>query len=1007
MKRRRLIASLLVIAMLSTLFTPSMTVSAAGGDDVSLLTVNAGTDSNTATNADTPDGQKAWRLNNGTSKDGAPWDNLFTPSVTPIKDISAYRDGYFVFEMFVPNEGFKNMQGNNWLVIVSDSNPAEDKFNNDSRLQLDLSAVTTAAVGTWATVYTKLSSSSAVAGNFNDAWLDQVTRLAMHLQWDTSVPSTDVYIQNPRFQKSTLGVPGSPLTAPVLDVATQTVTANAPASGQAVEFAISEDGIAPATGWVDGIHNDHVYTYQFDTLPTADTYYVFARAKADGNYNFVGASTRTTVTFTDDQTMVNEAASSLTWNTIRNSNTIQSEVRTALTLPATGANDTAIVWSAEPAGIIDTVTGSVTRDLDEDKAVTLTATITKGSATPAVKTFELTVASTNNELAEVFIDFNDPGTFTAVNAIGSGFGDGGDPAGPYPGLQGNGIGVSLIGDGGTAVEQVTQSSVGAVKVGNLMYVIVDDLRLKQASKVELEVKYWRPSATGGISLQYNTIYPGNFSGFDAYRSASLPATGSGDAWVTSKVVLNGANFAIGAQNQGAHFRIDAAGAIIQSIRVTEIPPTDEEAVQLVSNALTWDAIKGTNTRQDLVETNLTLAKTGSAGTNIVWTSTNNALIDSDTGAVNRQEANTPVTLTATVSKGTATPVVKTFHIVVRGTGIGTDEDAVNDMLNKLTWDSIKGVNASEADGGMNNVTTNLVLPSIGDNMTDITWTTSAPALITTAGVIPTNRPDGGGDVTLTATVKRGLESAPVIKTKTFALKVPDRYDYDKHLRTAIAQEHDAKDWAISDFNVLAFGAKTVAMAEAEGLAEFDNREAFQAAIDAAYNDGGGVVYIPAGTYAFYSETTGTVSVRSTTGSTTYEYQQVLKLRAGVQLRGEWDNPDANNYDGKIDGTILAVYAGHNSANYDTYVDSDERENQTGGKKVANVSDRFIDMEQGTGVSNLSVWYPNQDIHAETVVEKRGKMVRRQGNLRRLTEFRIRGRSSREPETARRLIMLRL
>jgi hypothetical protein len=41
------------------------------------------------------------------------------------------------------------------------------------------------------------------------------------------------------------------------------------------------------------------------------------------------------------------------------------------------------------------------------------------------------------------------------------------------------------------------------------------------------------------------------------------------------------------------------------------------------------------------------------------------------------------------------------------------------------------------------------------------------------------------------------------------------------------------------------------------------------------------------------------------------------LRAGVQLRGEWDNPDAAGYDGKIDGTVLAVYAGHNSANYDT------------------------------------------------------------------------------------------
>lgn len=1319
MLKRRLLALLLAASMLVTL-APPMMVSAAWDDTVHLLTVNEGGDGNTATQAMAPDGQTAWSLNTGTSKNGGPWDNLFTPSVSSHKDVSAYRDGYFAFELYIPDENFKKMQGNNWLVIVSDSNPAADKFNSDSRLQLDLSGVTNAEVGTWTTVYSKLSSSSAVAGNFNDAWLDQVTRLAMHLQWDTSVPSTGVFIKNARFQKSSLSVPASPSVAPTFDAATKTVTANAPASGQAVEFAISEDGIAPASGWVNGTANNSDYTHQFNTLPAADTYYIFARAKAGNPYNFVGASTRITVTSIDEQILVDDAAASITWDAIKGSNTLEndvtsqlslpttigttrvawssdnaaisntgnvnrllnrevdktgvltatitkgnasatrtftltvkavaaelnarpatyfpnieegtnyavapdgnnavklgagkigagaerlwdarfinssgnqnlldyanqyfvfdmyvthsdllnlsgnnwiamasggnnvdtnsrlhlnvneirqghvnewitvyaqlsaanspngfnpmnldtvqaarlqmqwaavpqgdifiknprfqntmdspkpvpvavesgnnitlssaapingqavqfainttgntpaegdwttgtlstgvytatltkptgsiyyafartaqntqypfagthtrvkvehlddsqsiadakakltwdsirnsnanpSEVRTELSLPTTGANGTALVWSANPAGIINTTTGSVTRDPNQDKAVALTATITKGHAAPATVVFNLTVASSTNELGAVSIDFNDSQTFNAVNEIGSGLGDGGDPLGPYPGLQGNGVGISLTGDNDSAVDRVTQSGVNAVKVGSFIYVFVDGL--KQANTAELEIKYWRPSAADGISLQYNTIYAGNFSGFEAYRSASLPATGSGNTWVTSKVALKGVNFAVGAQNQGAHFRIGTAGAIIQSIRITEIPPTDQEAVALASEALNWDAIKGSNTRQDLVETGLTFAKLGAAKTNIVWTSTNNAVINSDTGVVARKQANTAVTLKATISKGTTTPVVKTFNIVVRGTGTGTDGEVVDDMISKLTWNLIKGVNAAEADGGMGKVTTSLVLPSMGDNMTDITWTTSDATLITATGVIPTNRPDAGGDVTLTATVKRGSVATP----KTFALTVPSRYDYAKHMRTAIAQAHDAKDWAISDFNVLAFGAKSVEMAETEGLGDFDNRVAFQAAIDAAYNDGGGVVYIPAGTYAFYSETTGTINVKSTTGNKTYEYKQVLNLRAGVQLRGEWDNPDAANYDGTIDGTILAVYAGHNSPNYDTYVDSDERENQTGGKKVANVSDRFIDMEQGTGVTNLSVWYPNQDINAETLVEKR-------------------------------------
>ncbi len=1332
-RKRRITAILLMVSMLFSLIDPSMAAGAAEEGSVQLLNVNEGSDGNTATLATAPDGQTAWSLNTGTSKAGGPWDNLFTPSVAPKKDLSSYKDGYFVFEMYIPNESFKKMTGNNWLVIVSDSNPSGDKFNTDSRLQLDLSGVTNAAAGTWATVYVKLSSASTVAGNFNDAWLDQVTRLAMHLQWDTSVPPTGVFIKNPRLQKSILGTPASPSVVPSFDIATKTATANAPATGQSVEFAISEDGTVPASGWAEGIIKGGSYSYTFDQLPLSDTFYVFTRATASLDYPFTGASSRITVTTIGDQALVDAASESLTWDTIkgantskddvksqlslltaigttnvswssnnqaainssgtvnrlfdrenekqitltatvtkgsasatkdiivmvkaapaaenactaeyfpnsnegtvtaapdgnialklgagrigagaeriwdtrftsssgnqdlisyanqyfvfdmyvthadllnlsgnnwlamavggnnidtnsrlnlnvsdirnakanewitvyaqlstsnspnnfnpanldtteagrlqmqwasnpqgdiyiknprfqnsnvsarpvpaivstngtsiivsaaapsngqavefavnttgsapaesdwvtgalkegiytaslsktatdeyyifaratknvqypfagthtrvkvvylndsqsvadaaakltwdsiRGMNTLQTEVRTDLNLPTAGANDTVIKWSvaAEAEGIISPATGKVTRDPAEDKDVTLTATISKGTAAPVKVNFNLTIAAKTNEQATVFIDFNDPATYEKTEKIGSGFGDGGDPLGPYPGLQGNGIGISLVGDSNTQVTENTPAQGGGVKgmkIGNYMYVIVDDSNLKRTNKVELEVTYWRPSATNGISLQYNTIYAGNISGLEAYRSASIPATGSGSNWVTSKTTLSGANFAIGAQNQGAHIRFSTADAIIRSIRITEISPTNEEAVQLASDSLTWDAIKGTNAKQDLVETDLTLSKIGWYRTNIDWTSTDDTVIDSDTGKVTRKELNANVTLKAIISKGSVQPVEKTFNIVVRGTGTGTDENAVDNTLSKLTWDFIKGVNATEANGGMGNVTTNLVLPSMGENMTDISWDTSDAALMTATGIIPTSRPDNGGVVKLTATVKRGPVANPVVKTKTFTLTIPDRYDYAKHIRKAIDYKN-SKDGAISDFNVLAFGAKTEAMAEAEGLSDFCNREAFQAAIDAAYSDGGGVVYIPAGTYAFRTEIASTISVQNANGNKTYEYKQVLNLRAGVQLRGEWDNPDAADYDGKIGGTILAVYAGKNSPNYDTYVDSDAREAQTGGKKVANVSDRFIAMEQGTGVTNLSVWYPEQDITAKTRVEKRGE-----------------------------------
>src|SRR5665647_471322 len=63
---------------------------------------------------------------------------------------------------------------------------------------------------------------------------------------------------------------------------------------------------------------------------------------------------------------------------------------------------------------------------------------------------------------------------------------------------------------------------------------------------------------------------------------------------------------------------------------------------------------------------------------------------------------------------------------------------------------------------------------------------------------------------------------------------------------SIKTVYPTKDWVVSDFVVTdpRFGAKAE-----QG---FDNRLAFQAAIDAAYNNGGGAVYIPAGNYEFRS-----------------------------------------------------------------------------------------------------------------------------------------------------------
>ena len=179
-------------------------------------------------------------------------------------------------------------------------------------------------------------------------------------------------------------------------------------------------------------------------------------------------------------------------------------------------------------------------------------------------------------------------------------------------------------------------------------------------------------------------------------------------------------------------------------------------------------------------------------------------------------------------------------------------------------------------------------------------------------------------------------------------------------RESIPTLYPTKDWVVSDFVVTdsRFGAKAEP--------GFDNRAAFQAAIDAAYQSGGGVVYIPAGNYEFHSTQTGNKQVRVRTGGKeerkVFQYAYVLRLHPGVQLRGDWADPEKNN--GKVLGTILEVRVGENSPNCDGNIESWWNDGQAGNAlrtTYTSIADRFIEMNASTGVTNLSIWYPEQDV----------------------------------------------
>ena len=170
-------------------------------------------------------------------------------------------------------------------------------------------------------------------------------------------------------------------------------------------------------------------------------------------------------------------------------------------------------------------------------------------------------------------------------------------------------------------------------------------------------------------------------------------------------------------------------------------------------------------------------------------------------------------------------------------------------------------------------------------------------------------------------MKSILAGCPILRLMVMALFLACFSDGLASVRPEMGRSiptlYPTRDWVVSDYVVTdpQFGAKAEP--------GFDNRAAFQAAIDAAYHDGGGVVYVPAGNYEFHSTQTGTKQVRvrqeGKEFNRVFTYEYVLRLPAGVQLRGDWADPE--EYDGRVLGTILEVRVGKNAPNYDGTVES--------------------------------------------------------------------------------------
>lgn len=153
---------------------------------------------------------------------------------------------------------------------------------------------------------------------------------------------------------------------------------------------------------------------------------------------------------------------------------------------------------------------------------------------------------------------------------------------------------------------------------------------------------------------------------------------------------------------------------------------DQPLATKAADQLNWDKIKGVNTDQTNVVTNLALPfddKNNNA--EISWNSSDATVITND-GKVYRADKNTDITLTATATVGGAT-AVKTFNLTVKAK---TEDNslAVAEDSSSITWDAIREGNTEQGD-----VSQALSLPTRGSNGSVITWTSDDQKHITNQG----------------------------------------------------------------------------------------------------------------------------------------------------------------------------------------------------------------------------------------------------------------------------------
>lgn len=503
-----------------------------------------------------------------------------------------------------------------------------------------------------------------------------------------------------------------------------------------------------------------------------------------------------------------------------------SAVTENLTLPTIGSiNGSTITWESANEGVIriDGGTGVVTR-LQSDTTVTLTATITNGTAT-AVQTFSVTVKGTGQsgqgfeeipvmtskkpfgkteaELKEDGFTFDWSSTFSS-NVTPT------DDAVEFRRGTGSDWIAKNTKDTEFNPDQLYVFRCEVEQNGAEILIQGIDAENKANDNKETFELIWKEDGT--ILANQNEAY--KMTGLQnqkvAFTITVNPRAKTYDVSVNDGAqTLHDIPFYKSSKMETQSLRFfmwgktPASGSIkLYDASVSRIE-TDADKVAMDKEAMDLGDISA-------VTGDLNLPSSGAKGSAVSWSSGNNAVIkiQGGTAAVTRPEDDTDVILTATIAYGRASDT-RSFSVTVKGTGVhvDTDEEKVDADLAALDL------------ANKDNVTENFTLPAAGSvKGCAIEWKSNNEAVIRVSGnTAAVTRPGQDTQVKLTATVRSGAvakskditvtvkakEQAVIEIGKNLALKktvsgsaeaYSDQYGYAKVTDGDVSSRLATKDW---------------------------------------------------------------------------------------------------------------------------------------------------------------------------------------------------------------------